>query len=226
MTTLDINRHDGAPRWVARLADWRQKGTHRTWGKRPTKATARRELREECQALLADMPIPRPFTLEGLIAGIEAVTGRRIKLVPIPDHLLAHTDVGGLWLQLDDVPVDLVLYVEGTTSFHRMRIILHELAHLWCDDTIEESFEQLARLLPDFPPNVLHRLTTRGRVMARHRYDSHIERRAEMLADLLHHEAYATDYIEDPTLRHLDEDLSHPRSIPLPRTPRKNRVRP
>ncbi|MFG2800522.1 hypothetical protein [Streptomyces pseudovenezuelae] len=180
-------------------------------------------MREECQALLEQMPIPRPFTLEGLIARIEAERGRRIKLVAIPDHLLANTDVCGLWLQLDDVPVDLILYVEGTTAFHRMQIILHELAHLWCDDETEASFEQLARLLPDFPPNVLHRLTRRGRIMARHRYDSHAEMRAEMLAALLHHEAYATDYIEDTTLRHLDQDLSRP--LASPRTPRKNRVR-
>ncbi|WP_206301197.1 hypothetical protein [Streptomyces populi] len=171
------------------------------------------------------MPIPRPFTLDGLIAGIETVRGRRIKLVPIPDHLLANTDVCGLWLQLHGIPVDLILYVEGTTSFHRTRIILHELAHMWCDDTSEESVERLAQLLPDFPADVLQRLTARGRVMARHRYDSHVERRAETLADLLHHEAYAVDYIEDSTLRHLDEDLSHPRSTPSSRTLRKNHVR-
>ncbi|MCP3821854.1 hypothetical protein NLX86_28305, partial [Streptomyces sp. A3M-1-3] len=160
--------------------------------------------------LLEQMPIPRPFTLDGLIAGIEAARGRKIKLVAIPDYLLANTDVCGLWLHLDDAPVDMILYVEGTTTFHRMRIILHELAHMWCDDETEVSYEELARLLPDFPPNVLHRLTRRGRIMARHRYDSHTEMRAEMLADLLHNEAYAIDYIEDTTLRHLDEDLSHP----------------
>ncbi|WP_404782779.1 hypothetical protein [Streptomyces pristinaespiralis] len=185
----------------------------------------RRALREECRALLEQMPMPRPFTLDGLIAGIEAARGRKIKLVAIPDHLLANTDVCGLWLQLDDVPVDLILYMEGTTAFHRMRIILHELAHMWCNDETEATFEELTRLLPDFPPNVLHRLSRRGRIMARHRYDSHAERRAEMLADLLHHEAYAVDYIEDTALRHLDDDLSRPLLIPRPHTPRKTRVR-
>ncbi|MCT7350960.1 hypothetical protein N4P33_02030 [Streptomyces sp. 15-116A] len=171
------------------------------------------------------MPVPQPFTLDGLIAGIEAERGRRIKLVAIPDRLLAHTDVCGLWLQLGAAPVDLILYVEGTTAFHRMRIILHELAHLWCDDVSEAGIEQLARLLSDCPPDVVDRLTQRGRVMARHRYDSPVERRAEMLADLLHHEAYNTDYIEDPVLRHLDEDLSRLNFIPRSRTFRKNRVR-
>lgn len=186
--------------------------------RRRAATAARRELREECRSQLAGMPVPAPFTLDGLITGIEAARNRRIKLVPVPDHLLANTDVCGLWLQLDDVPVDLILHVEGTTSFHRQRIILHELAHIWCDDTTEANFEELARLLPDFPPDTLRRLLTRGRVMARHRYDSPTERRAEMLADLLHHEAYATDHIDDPTLRHLAEDLT-------PHTSRKPRVR-
>ncbi|MDX2819929.1 hypothetical protein PV416_02280 [Streptomyces ipomoeae] len=171
------------------------------------------------------MPIPRPFSLEGLIAAIEAERGRRIKLVPIPDYLLARTDVCGLCLQLDDVPVDLIFFVDGTTAFHRLRIILHELAHLWCDDEAEASVEELAGLIPDFPPDALDGLTRAGRVMARHRYDSHAEMRAEMLADLLHQETYAIDYIEDATLRHLDEDLSLPRFTPRPRTPWKNRVR-
>ncbi|MEU6416002.1 hypothetical protein [Streptomyces spiralis] len=176
---------------------------------------------------MLQMPVPRPFTLDGLIAGIEAERGRRIKLVAIPDHLLGETDVCGLWLQLDDAPVDLILYVEGTTAFHRMRIILHELAHLWCDDVTEVGFEQLSRLLPDIPHDMLHRLTRRGRVMARHRYDSVVEMRAEMLADLLHHEAYDTEYIENPVLRYLDEDLARLNFAPRsrPHESRKNRVR-
>ncbi|MFE9407362.1 hypothetical protein ACFYN0_00955 [Streptomyces sp. NPDC006704] len=213
--------------WWARLRGGR--GTAPATGELmgwPSRVVSRRTLRQECQELLAQMPVPRPFTLEGLIAGIEAERGRRIKLVAIPDYLLANTNVCGLWLQLDNAPVDLILYVEGTTAFHRQRIILHEIAHLWCDDVTDFSFEQLARLLPDIPPNVLRRLTKRGRVMARHRYDTPVERRAEMLADLLHHEAYATEYIEDATLRYLDEDLSRLNIIPRPRlrTLRKNRV--
>ncbi|AKN75678.1 hypothetical protein QR97_31530 [Streptomyces sp. PBH53] len=186
---------------------------------------SQRTLRQECREVLAQMPVPRPFTLDGLIAGIEAERGRRIKLVAIPDYLLANTDVCGLWLQLDDVPVDLILYMEGTTAFHRQQIILHELAHLWCDDVTEAGLEQLAGLLPDFPSDLLQRLTQRGRIMARHRYDSFVERRAEMLADLLHHEAYDVDYIENATLRRLDEDLSRLNFTLRPRTTEKNRVR-
>ncbi|MFE0798478.1 hypothetical protein ACFW4W_37590, partial [Streptomyces mutabilis] len=93
-------------------------------------------------------------------------------------------------------------------TFHRTRIILHELAHLWWGDSTEASLEELIRLLPGFPPGTLRHLSQHGRVLTRHRYDSPVERRAEMLAGLLHHEAYAFDPIDDPVLQLLDEDLS------------------
>ncbi|MFE2042821.1 hypothetical protein ACFXAZ_18220 [Streptomyces sp. NPDC059477] len=121
----------------------------------------------------------------------------------------ARTDVCGLWLRLQDAPVDLIFSTEGTTSFHRQRIILHELAHLWCDDVTEVGIEQLADLLPDVPPEELRRLGRSARIAARHRYDSAAERRAEALADLLHQEAHRTDHIDDATLGHLDEDLTY-----------------
>ncbi|MFJ4689257.1 hypothetical protein [Streptomyces sp. NPDC088789] len=180
-----------------------------------------RALRRECERLLAQMPLPTPFTLDGLIAAIESERGRRIKLVPIPDRLLATTDVCGLWLRLDAAPVDMIFYVQGTTGFHRQQIILHELAHLWCHDTADTDTGQLSQLLPGVPPDFLESLARRGRVMARHRYDSPVERRAEMLAGLLQHEAYAIDHIDDATLRILDEDLTrlNPRT-PTPRNPR------
>ncbi len=162
------------------------------------------------------MPLPQPFTLDGLIAGIEAERERRIKLVPIPSHLLARTDVCGLWLQLDHVPVDLILYMQGTTTFHRTQIILHELAHLWCGDATQVSSE-LVRLLPQLPPEALRRLSKHESARAQDRRDSHVERRAEMLAGLLHHEAYSFHHIDDPVLRHLDEDLSR---LTLPARPR------
>ncbi|MEV4452869.1 MULTISPECIES: hypothetical protein [Streptomyces] len=56
---------------------------------------------------MAQMPIARPFSLDGLISGIETARSRRIKLVAIPDQLLAHTTVYGLRLQ--NAPVDRTL---------------------------------------------------------------------------------------------------------------------
>ncbi|MFE4664590.1 hypothetical protein ACFRI7_32215 [Streptomyces sp. NPDC056716] len=182
-----------------------------------------RTLRRECERLLAQMPLPTPFTLDGLIAAIESERGRHIDLVPIPDRLLATTDVFGLWLRLDAAPIDMIFYVQGATGFHRQQIILHELAHLWCDDAADTDAAQLAALLPGVPPDFLESLAGKGQVMARHRYDSPVERRAEMLAGLLQHQAYAIDHIEDATLRTLDEDLT--RLNPRTPTPRKPRAR-
>ncbi|MFB8128602.1 hypothetical protein [Streptomyces mirabilis] len=52
--------------------------------------------------------------------------------------------------------------MQGTTAFHRLRIVLHELAHLWCDNVNEAGFEQLAPT-PVGLPSALLRLTGRAR---------------------------------------------------------------
>ncbi|SOE32540.1 hypothetical protein SAMN05442782_9504 [Streptomyces sp. OK228] len=144
---------------------WEPDGTRVNW----------RAVREECRALLAQMPILRPLSLERLISTIKTARGWRIKLVAIPNHTLANIDVRGPRLRLDGAPVVLIVPVEDTTGFHRPRIILHELAHLWCDNMIGASFDQLARPLPDVPPAVLRRPTNKGRVVAC-RHDGHLLR--------------------------------------------------
>jgi hypothetical protein len=163
------------------------------------------------------MPIPRPFDLETFVSNIEAARGRRIKLLPIPDRFLRSTDICGLWLKHEELPLDLIFHVDSTTSFHRQRIIFHELAHLWCDDAGGVTGVELERLLPDFPPELLMRLLGRGRAMARRRYGTRKELRAELMADLIHKEAFGAEFIEDDTLRRLDETLTHPvQPAPLP----------
>ncbi|MFJ1602580.1 hypothetical protein ACIOHS_04290 [Streptomyces sp. NPDC088253] len=121
------------------------------------------------------MPILRPLSLERLISNIKTARGWRIKLVAIPNHMLVNIDVRGRRLRLDGAPVVLIVPVEDTTGFHRPRIILHQLAHLWCDNTTGASFDQLARPLPDVPPAVLRRPTNKGRVVAC-RHDGHLVR--------------------------------------------------
>ncbi|MER5347627.1 hypothetical protein ABT030_46685 [Streptomyces mirabilis] len=108
---------------------------------------------------MAQMPIARPFSLDGLISGIETARSRRINLVAIPDQLLAHTTVCGLRLQ--DAPVDRILQVQGTTASHRLRIVLHEPAHMRCDNVNEAGFEQLAPT-PVGLPSAPRRLTGRA----------------------------------------------------------------
>lgn len=173
----------------------------------------RRTVRKEARRALRDMPVPRPFSTPALIAGIEAERGRRIELVPAPDRLLGQSDICGLWIRHEGLHLDLIFIPESISGYHRQRILFHELAHLWCDNPSADS-GQAAKLLPDFSPELRARLSGAGPLMARHRYGSHIERRAEMIADLLHEEAFASDRIEDSTLRGLDDTLSRPFSRP------------
>ncbi|MEU3778698.1 hypothetical protein AB0F11_36950 [Streptomyces sp. NPDC032472] len=182
-------------------------------GRRSEGSVARRVVRKEARRALREMPLPRPFSMPALIAGIEAERGRRIELVAVPDRLLGQSDVCGLWIRHEEVPVDLVFIPESISGYHRQRVLFHELAHLWCDDP-ETYTGQTATLLPGFSPELLGRLAGAGPFMARHRFDTHVELRAEMIADLMHQEAFASAPVEDGTLQGLDDTLSHPFSRP------------
>ncbi|MER6218762.1 hypothetical protein ABT213_32610 [Streptomyces sp. NPDC001674] len=169
----------------------------------------RRAARKEARRAVQEMPLPRPFTMASLIAAIEAERGRRIELVAVPDHLLGHSDVCGLWVRHERIPADLIFIPESISGYHRQRVLFHELAHLWCDDP-KMYREQAGTLLPGFSPQLLERLANEGPFMARHRYDTHTEVRAEMIADLLHEQAFASAHVEDGMLRGLDDTLSRP----------------
>ncbi|MBO8184226.1 hypothetical protein [Streptomyces spirodelae] len=170
---------------------------------------AHRAVIRESKKIVRSMPIPRPFQMDAFIERIEAERCRRVKLVPLPDRLLGRTGLSGLWLWHEELPLDLILHSAERPVGHRQRIILHELAHMWCNDDKGSEAQQLETLLPDFPPELLRRLTGgTGRVMTRHRYSTPTEARAETIAGLLHYEAYGVEPIEDTTLRQLNESLS------------------
>ncbi|MFE5864312.1 hypothetical protein [Streptomyces virginiae] len=52
------------------------------------------------------MPVPDPFSLDGLIANVEAELGRTIHLTPVPDQLLAGSSLCGLWIKQEDPELD------------------------------------------------------------------------------------------------------------------------
>ncbi|WP_159393719.1 hypothetical protein [Streptomyces albus] len=148
--------------------------------------------------------------MDVLIARIEQERGRRIKVIPVSDRLLGPTGLSGLWFWDEVLPLDVIFHPAERTLGHRQRIVLHELAHMWCRDDQTGEAQRLESVLPDFPPALLKRLTGgTGRVLTRHRYSTRTEMRAETIAGLLHWEAYAadTDAIETPTLRQLHETL-------------------
>jgi hypothetical protein len=167
-------------------------------------------LRRECRRILREMPVPDPFTVAGFIRNFEEERGREIRLVELPADVPGQTGACGLWVKHRQRPLDLILHVQGTTKFHRKKIIFHELCHLWCEDGSGAEREQLALLFPGMPPEMIDRLLATGQVLARSGYATHAEARAETLADLLHHETRHIRITGDVTLRNLDESLSRP----------------
>ncbi|MBB5939999.1 hypothetical protein [Streptomyces zagrosensis] len=182
---------------------WSQKG--------PTRA---RVSRRECARVVAGMPLPVPFTLSGLIAEMEAARGRRICLVPLEEDAPGHVGACGLWLRHHRLPLDLILHVRGTSRFHRKKIILHELCHLWCEDGARGT--DIDRLIKSFPGRggeLTRQLLASGQAQARGGYGTHVERRAELVADILHDLVRTPLSSSDPMTRALDLDLAHPHAV-------------
>ncbi|MEW1657769.1 MULTISPECIES: hypothetical protein [unclassified Streptomyces] len=173
-----------------------------------------RAVRKEARRIVGEMPVPRPFDLDALVANIAAVRGRDIRLVPLPDRLLGSTGLCGLWLKHETLPLDLILHVESTTRFHREKIILHELGHLWCDDADGVTTQVMDEVVGDPSAELVGQLIGRGQAAPRRRFGTRVEARAETVADLIHHIAYTDEFIEDGALRALDDTLTHPGRSP------------
>ncbi|KAB7839485.1 hypothetical protein [Streptomyces mobaraensis] len=159
------------------------------------------------------MPVPDPFSLDGLIVNIEAERGRTIHLIPVPDQLLAGSSLCGLWIKQESGQFDLIFYPQSTSRFHQEKIILHELGHLWCDDADGVTGEEAAELLGAFSQSLIEKLVSSKHAAARRRYGTHREVRAETIADLIHQQAYTAEFVverDDAVLRSLAESLMYP----------------
>lgn len=115
-----------------------------------------RKLRKECEAQLADLPIPAPFSLTGLVANMEAARGRTIRLHEMPDRLARVNAACGLRLKADTT--SLVLYRRRPTVYQTEHVILHELCHEWFDHGTTLDAEQLRTLLPVFDTSLIARM--------------------------------------------------------------------
>ncbi|RDG35621.1 toxin [Streptomyces corynorhini] len=188
-----------------------------------------RELRRECEAGLADLPIPTPFSIAGLVANMEKAGGRTIALHELPDQLARVNAACGLRLKSGDT--SFVLYRRRPTVYQTQHVILHELCHEWFDHGTTLDAEQLGRLLPVFdtsligrvlaadepdepagpaavPPVVAQALRSGGPVQARAQYDTHDERVAEFGASLI--PRMARDMTSDDMVGRLANSLSRP----------------
>ncbi|WP_329065689.1 toxin [Streptomyces sp. NBC_01429] len=192
-----------------------------------------RELRRECEAGLADLPLPTPFSIAGLVANMEKAGGRTIALHELPDQLARVNAACGLRLKSGDT--SFVLYRRRPTAYQTQHVILHELCHEWFDHGTTLDAEQLGRLLPVFdtsligrvlaaddpaapraaehvresvPPAVTEALRSGGPIQARAQYDTHDERVAEFGASLI--PRMARDMTSDDMVGRLANSLSRP----------------
>lgn len=175
-----------------------------------------RALRKECEAGLADLPIPAPFSVAGLVANMEAARGRTIVLHEMPDRLARVNAACGL--RLASGPTSFVLYRRRPTAYQTQHVILHELCHEWFDHGTSLDAEQLQRLLPVFDTSLISRVLDSGvagalragdgTVQARAQYDTHDERVAEFGASLI--PRMARDVTSDDMMGRLANSLSRP----------------
>ncbi|WP_329162140.1 toxin [Streptomyces sp. NBC_01717] len=175
-----------------------------------------RALRKECETGLADLPIPAPFSVAGLVANMEAARGRTIVLHEMPDRLARVNAACGL--RLASGRTSFVLYRRRPTAYQTQHVILHELCHEWFDHGTSLDAEQLQRLLPVFDTSLISRVLDSGvadalragdgTVQARAQYDTHDERVAEFGASLI--PRMARDVTSDDMMGRLTNSLSRP----------------
>lgn len=84
-------------------------------------------------AAVQRLPVPRPFTMEGLVRALNKRNDRPIELIAQP---LGGTVPCGWLFRLKDV--DYVCYPTNTSKLHQLHIVLHEIGHLLLDHPVEQ----------------------------------------------------------------------------------------
>lgn len=136
-----------------------------------------RGLRKRCEAILGDLRLPTPFTVESFRVSLERHRGRPIMMEPLPP--LGADAPCGLWIALPSV--DVVFYEQHTSSAHQDLIKLHELGHVLCEHKGVLELSQVVGLLPDLDPEFIAQALGMGRTS----YTTVEEQEAEMIAILL-----------------------------------------
>ncbi|MFJ5552384.1 regulator component [Streptomyces sp. NPDC093225] len=160
-----------------------------------------RGLRRRCEAVLAGIELPDPFTVDAFRDVLARHRGRPIVMEPLPD--LGSTVPCGAWIALPSV--DVVFYEPRTSPAHQDLIKLHELGHVLCGHSRNVDLTRLARAFTDLTPELVAR--TFG--AARSNFDTVEEQEAEMIAVLLADLADA-DREGTPSSRRMAASLAHP----------------
>ncbi|MFF2041891.1 hypothetical protein ACFVVX_15795 [Kitasatospora sp. NPDC058170] len=172
-----------------------------------------RRLRRECERKLSDLPIPEPFTIDGLVAAMEAASGRTIKLVPLDDRGSDLRTACGLRMRAGGL--SLIFYRPRPTQHQTNHVKLHELVHEWFDHGASLDTGELQQLLPEHLRQSLVERMDRGAVVqARARYDTREEREAELSASLIKLIVQRQLPTGGDMVSLLESTLSHPVAAP------------
>ena len=142
----------------------------------PPPAAGLTAARDRCRAVLADVGVPDPFSVDAFLERLIAQRGRPIRLMPMDSSPGAPC---GMWLKTERA--DYVFHERASTPLHRDHIVLHELGHLLCDHSSQAAGGDgaLAQLLPGLSTETVRH------VLGRTAYASRHEQEAEVFASLL-----------------------------------------
>ena len=148
-----------------------------------------RQLRDHYGPLVADVPVPDPFSLEDFRRALAGRRGRPIHLSPLPADVDAHWDAPcGLWLPTSRA--DHIWYSTLVGPFQAEHSVFHEFAHLLRRHLPRAlPAELVASLTPHLSPQT-RELITAGR--GRTEYSDPEEAEAEAMATLWRHQIRRT----------------------------------
>lgn len=169
-----------------------------------------RYLRRDCERKLADLPVPSPFSLSGMVAEMERARGCRIHLVPVADPRGDTRTACALRVTVEQKNTTFILYRPRPTPNQTEHAIFHELAHLWLGHgrslSQAQERELLAPLFRDFIAEHRHG----GTVQARTYYATQEERQAELSASLIKSMAWRRQPVGTDLISMVEASLTHP----------------
>ncbi|MFE4516374.1 hypothetical protein ACFRMQ_19510 [Kitasatospora sp. NPDC056783] len=172
-----------------------------------------RRLRRACERKLVGLPIPDPFTIDGLVVAMEEASGRTIQLVPLDDRGGDLRKACGLRVRADEL--SLIFYRPRPTQHQTDHVVLHELVHEWFDHGTSLGPDQLGLLLPDYlNQGLVERMSGGAVVQARARYDTREEQEAELSASLIKRAVQRQMPVGGDMVSLLESTLSHPVAAP------------
>ncbi|MCZ1021229.1 hypothetical protein [Streptomyces noursei] len=172
---------------------------------------AMRDLHKRCRAQLAEVGLPEPFSIEGLVERIERARGRKIVLAPFEDHGSDMRTACGLRVKLPDATI--LLYRVRPTPLQTHHLVGHEIGHELLGHSTNLPEEQLHALLsPGLRKELRQRYGSNAVIQARGgQYDSAEEQEAEITAHLIQDLAgRCWGPLGDDVVSRLEHAFSHP----------------